>query len=83
MCTDENNKQTFLQHLPVPLWHVVKSFELVINPGFICWKHMQISSKPVVQAWDDFEILMQTSKGEQINVKFLFIQFYYMLAGEV
>ena len=37
---------------------------------------MQISSKPVVQAHDDFEILMHTSKGEQINFLFLFnIQF--------
>ena len=36
---------------------------------------MQISSKSVVQTRDDFEILMHTSKGEQINFKFLFIQF--------
>ena len=36
---------------------------------------MQISSKPVVQACDNFEILMHTSKGEQKNFKFLFIQF--------
>ena len=33
---------------------------------------MQIPSKPVVKACDDFEILMYTSKGEQINFKFLF-----------
>ena len=37
--------------------------------------HMQISYKPVVQACDDFEILMLTSKGEQISLKFLFIRF--------
>ena len=37
--------------------------------------HMQISSKPVVQACNDFEILMHTLKGEKINLKFLFIQF--------
>ena len=56
MCTNENAKQTFLEHLPVPVQH---------NPGFICWKqtHMQISCKPVVQACNDFEILMHTSKG--------------------
>ena len=42
--------------------------------------HMQISYKPVVQACDDFEIFMHTSKGEQINIKFLFIQFIYWLA---
>ena len=36
---------------------------------------MQISSRPVVQACDDFENLIHTSKGEQINFKFLFIQF--------
>ena len=41
--------------------------------------HMHISYKPVVQASDDFEILTHTSKGEQINVKFLFIQFTYWL----
>ena len=29
MCTNEKAKQTFLQHLAV-LWHVVKSFEVVI-----------------------------------------------------
>ena len=34
---------------------------------------MQISSKPVVQACDEFETLMHTSKGEQIYFKFLFI----------
>ena len=68
MCTNEKAKQTFLQHLPVPLWQVVKSFKVVITPsGFMCWKHMQICSKPVVQACDDFQILMHTSKGEQIN----------------
>ena len=37
--------------------------------------HTQISYKPVVQACNDFKILMHTSKGEQINFKFLFIQF--------
>ena len=72
MCTNEKAKQTFL---PVPLGHVIKSFKVVIILGFICWNHMQIPSKPVDQAKDDFEILMHTSKGEQINFKFLFIQF--------
>ena len=37
--------------------------------------HMQISSNPVVQAFNDFKILMHTSKGEQIGLKFLFFQF--------
>ena len=32
---------------------------------------MQISYKPVVQACQDFKILMCTSKGEEINFKFL------------
>ena len=36
---------------------------------------MQISNRPVVQASHDFIILMQTFKREQINFKFLFIQF--------
>ena len=39
---------------------------------------MQISSKPVVQACDDLEIWMHTSKGEQINFKLLFIQFRFV-----
>ena len=33
------------------------------------------AGKAVVQVFDDFEILMHTSKGYQINFKFLFIQF--------
>ena len=47
------------------------------NPIFIYRKHMhmQISCKPIVQACDDFEILMPFSKGEQINFMFLYIQF--------
>ena len=40
--------------------------------------HMQISYKPVVQACHDFKILMHTSKGEEINFKFLFIQFRFV-----
>ena len=32
MCTNEKAKQTFLQHLPVPIWLVVKSFEVAIIP---------------------------------------------------
>ena len=50
MRTNENAKQTFLQHLPVPV-------------------------QQINQVFDDFEILMHTSKGYQINFKFLFIQF--------
>ena len=55
------------------------------TPGFICWKHtnMQISSKPVVQACDDFEILMHTSKEEKIIFKFLFLQFTLWLVGKI
>ena len=57
MCTNEKVKQTFLQHLPVPVQQVVKSFKVVIILAFICWKqtHMQISYKPVVQACDDLK----------------------------
>ena len=36
---------------------------------------MQISYKPEVQACNEFEILMHTLKGKQMNFKFLFIQF--------
>ena len=35
---------------------------------------MQISYKPVVQARHDFNIFMHTSKGKEVNFKFLFIQ---------
>ena len=46
-------------------------------PGLIFYKHMhmQIFYKPVVKACDDFEILMHTSKREQVSLKFPFIQF--------
>ena len=40
--------------------------------------HMQISYKPVVQACHDLKILMHSSKGEEINFKFLFIQFRFV-----
>ena len=40
--------------------------------------HMQISSKPVVQDCNDFEILMHSSKGKEISLKFLFIQFRFV-----
>ena len=39
---------------------------------------MQISYKPVVQARHGFKILMYTSKGEETNLKFLFIQFRFV-----
>ena len=39
---------------------------------------MQISYKPVVQACHDFKILMHTSKGEEINFKFLFFNTIYV-----
>ena len=43
--------------------------------------HMQISVKLVAEACDDFKILTHTSKGEQINFKFLLFQF--MLVSEI
>ena len=43
--------------------------------------HMQISNKPVVQACHDFKILMHTSKGEEINFKFLL--FSLGLSGKI
>ena len=39
---------------------------------------MQIYYKLVVQACHDFKILMHTSKGEEINFKFLFIEFRFV-----
>mgnify|MGYP006897943737 CR=1 FL=1 len=32
MWTNEKAKQIFLQHLPVPVWHIVKSFDLAMIP---------------------------------------------------
>ena len=37
-----------------------------------------ISYNPVGRACHDFKILMHTSKGEEINFKFLFIQFKFV-----
>ena len=42
---------------------------------YILKTQMQISNKPVVQACHDFKILTHISKGEEINFKFLFVQF--------
>ena len=77
MFTNEKAEQTFLQHLIVPVWQLVKSFKVVLSQVLYVEKHMhmQISVKLVAEACDDFKILTHTSKGEQINFKFLFIQF--------
>ena len=45
--------------------------------------HMQISYKPVVQARHDFKIFMHTSKGKEVNFKFLFIQVKVGLSGQI
>ena len=39
MCTNENAKQTFLQHQPVPVQQVVKSFKVVIIPVYMLKTH--------------------------------------------
>ena len=76
MCINGKAKQTFLQHLLVTVWHVVRSFKVFLIPVLTMKiPRIQISHKPVVQACDAFIILMHTSKGEQINFKFKFIQF--------
>ena len=36
---------------------------------------MQVSYNPVFQVYNDLETLLHASTGEQINPKFLFIQF--------
>ena len=43
---------------------------------------MQISYKPVVRARHDFKIFMHTSKGKEVNFKFLFIQVKVGLSGQ-
>ena len=75
MCTNAKVKQTFLKHLPVPVRYVVKSLQVIIQVSMLETHAHADSYKPVVQAWHDFIILMHTSKGEQINFKFLFVQF--------
>ena len=62
-----------MQHLLVPVCYVVKSFEVLI-PVLMLKTYTQISYTPVVQACHDFKILRLTSKGEQMNFKFMFIQ---------
>ena len=32
MCTNKKAKQTFIQHLPEPVWHAVKLSEVVMIP---------------------------------------------------
>ena len=81
MCTNEKVKQTFFTTPACTCMARSKVIRRSYNPGFIRCKHihMQISSVSVVQACNDFEILMHTSNEEQINFKFLFIQFTYLL----
>ena len=42
MCTNEKAMQTFSQHLPVPVWQVVSSFEIVMISVLILKTHMHI-----------------------------------------
>ena len=44
--------------------------------------HLQISSKPIVQACNDFEVLLHTSKGEQKTFQ-VSIYSVHMLVSEV
>ena len=69
MCTNKKAKQTCFTIPACTCTADSKVIQSSHNPGFICLKHMhkQISCKPVVQACDDFKILMHTSKGLQIN----------------
>ena len=54
MYTNEKAKQTFLQHLPVPVWLVVKSFEvakilvLYVKNTYMCRFPINLSFKPVM-----------------------------------
>ena len=42
MCTNEKAKQTFIQHLPVPVQLIVKSFEVVIVPVLMLKIHAHV-----------------------------------------
>ena len=44
---------------------------------------MQISPKPAAQARNDFEILMHSSKEEQINYTFSFYSVYMLQVQEI
>ena len=44
---------------------------------------MQISPKPAAQARNDFEILMHSSKEEQINFTFPFYSVYMLQVQEI
>ena len=62
----------FLQRLPVPIRHVIKSLEVVIIPvSYIentCTRRFSVNLK--------FKpVMTPPSKGEQINFMFLYIQF--------
>ena len=74
MCTNEKAKQTVLQHQAVPIWHVVKSFEVVIILVLNLKTHTHADFLEICSSslqW--LIILMHSSKGEQMNFKFLFI----------
>ena len=72
----KRNKR-FLQHLPVPIRHAVKSFEVVIIPvlynenTWTCRFPVNLQFKPVMT----LKFWCPPSKGEQINFMFLYIQF--------
>ena len=54
MWANEKSEQIFLQHPPVPVRHVAKSFEVVIIPVLMLKTYApKISYKPVVQACND------------------------------
>ena len=42
MFTNEKAEQTFLQHLIVPVWQLVKSFEVVLSQVLYVEKHMHM-----------------------------------------
>ena len=50
MCTNAKVKQTFLKHLPVPVWYVVKSFQVIIQVSMLETHAHADSYEPVVQA---------------------------------
>ena len=60
VCTNEKVKQTFLQHLPVPVQQVVKSFKVVIIP--VLYVEKTATCRFPVNLWW-IQNLMHTSKG--------------------
>ena len=74
MCLNEKAEPTFLQHPPVPLWHVVKSFEVVI----ILDLHLENTGRFPLNLQNFDAHLKRRTNEFQVSIHLV-----YMLASEV